>query len=78
MDTANQYRKLIRPLEQAMAVADDLEEGSTGYIIERAFDEARSRQLKASRCIGGRALQWSMGLEPRGRDDRSILRELSA
>jgi hypothetical protein len=34
MDAADQYGKLIRLLEEAMALADDLEDGTTGYLIE--------------------------------------------
>jgi hypothetical protein len=30
-------------------IADDLEDGSTGYLIERALDEARSRQFTPKR-----------------------------
>jgi DNA-binding ferritin-like protein len=44
--TADQYGKLIRLLEQAMAFADDLGDGTTGYLIERALDEARSRLFR--------------------------------
>ena len=44
--TADQYGKLIRLLEEAMALADDLEDGTTEYLIERALDEARSRLFR--------------------------------
>jgi hypothetical protein len=37
---------LIRYLEAALALADELEDGETGYLIERALDEARSRQFR--------------------------------
>jgi hypothetical protein len=30
--------KLIRHLEDALAVADELNDGTTGYLIERALD----------------------------------------
>jgi hypothetical protein len=30
-------------LELALAIADELEDGTTGYLIERALDEARAR-----------------------------------
>ena len=46
MDTADRYGKLIRLLEEAMAVADDLEDDTTGYLIERSLDEARSRLFR--------------------------------
>jgi len=44
--TADQYGKLIRLLEEAMAIADELEDGTTGYLIERSLDEARSRLFR--------------------------------
>ena len=44
--TADQYGKLIRLLEEAMVLADDLNDGTTGYLIERAVDEARSRLFR--------------------------------
>jgi len=31
---------LIRHLEDALAIADEIEDGQTGYLIERALDEA--------------------------------------
>ena len=37
---------LIRLLEEALALADDLIDERTGYLIERAIDEARSRQFR--------------------------------
>jgi hypothetical protein len=30
-----------------MALADEIENGQTGFLIERALDEARSRQFQA-------------------------------
>jgi hypothetical protein len=38
--------QIIKYLEDALVLADELEDGSTGYLIERALDEARSRQFK--------------------------------
>jgi hypothetical protein len=36
--------RLIQHLENALIIiADEIEEGTTGYLIERALDEARSR-----------------------------------
>ena len=46
MNSADQYGKLIRLLEEAMALADDLKDGTSGYLIERALDEARSRLFR--------------------------------
>jgi hypothetical protein len=49
MDTAQKRGELIRHLEDALTLADDLQDGTTGYLIERALDEARSRQFKPGR-----------------------------
>jgi hypothetical protein len=38
-----------RHLEDALALADEIEDGNTGYLIERALDEARSRQFRPIR-----------------------------
>jgi hypothetical protein len=46
MDDAEKRGQLIRYLEDALALADEIEDGHTGYLIERALDEARSRQFK--------------------------------
>jgi hypothetical protein len=43
---ADKRGQLIRHLEDALALADEIEDGSTGYLIERALDEARSRQFR--------------------------------
>jgi hypothetical protein len=42
---AEQRGKMIKLLEDALMLADDLEDGTTGYLIERALDEARSQQF---------------------------------
>ena len=42
---AEQRGKLIKLLETAMDLAEDLEDGTTAYLIERALDEARSQQF---------------------------------
>jgi hypothetical protein len=47
-DAAETRGKLIRHLEEAMALADEIGDAATGYLIERALDEwptscARSR-----------------------------------
>jgi hypothetical protein len=46
MDNAEKRGQLIRYLEDALALADEIEDGHTGYLIEHALDEARSRQFK--------------------------------
>ena len=39
---------IIRYLEEALALADELEDGETGFLIERALDQARSKQVISS------------------------------
>jgi hypothetical protein len=46
IDQAAARGELIRPLENALAIADEVEDGTTGHLIERALDEARSRQFR--------------------------------
>jgi hypothetical protein len=46
IDPAAKRGELIKHLEDAMAIADELEEGTTGYLIEGALDEARAQQFK--------------------------------
>jgi hypothetical protein len=43
IDTASMRGELIKHLEDAMAIADELEDGMTGYLIESALDEARAQ-----------------------------------
>jgi hypothetical protein len=45
-DTAEKRGQLIRHLEDALALADEIEDGQAGFLIERALDEARSRQFR--------------------------------
>jgi hypothetical protein len=45
VDGSNE-RQLIRHLEDALALADEIEDGQTGFLIERALDEARSRHFR--------------------------------
>jgi len=37
---------MIKLLEDALALADELNDGGTGYLIERALDEARAQHFK--------------------------------
>jgi hypothetical protein len=46
IDSAEKRGELIRHLEDALALADEIQDGQTGFLIERALDEARSRQFK--------------------------------
>ena len=41
---------LIRILEQALAAAEELGDGATAYLIERARDEVRAQQFRLSRA----------------------------
>jgi hypothetical protein len=45
-DQAEKRGQLIRHLEEAIELADEIEDGQTGYLIERALDEAQSRQFR--------------------------------
>ncbi|SRR6266481_1801947 len=47
---AEKRGQLIRHLEEALELADEIEGGETGFLIERALDQARARQF---RPIGG-------------------------
>jgi hypothetical protein len=44
MGDAEKRGQLIRHLEDALA--DGIQDGHTGYLIERALDEARARQFR--------------------------------
>jgi hypothetical protein len=46
-DVAEKRGQLIRHLEDALALADEIEDGQTGFLIERALDEARQFRLIA-------------------------------
>jgi hypothetical protein len=45
-DEAEKRGQLIRHLEEALTLADEIEDGQTGFLIERALDEARSSQFR--------------------------------
>jgi hypothetical protein len=49
IDSAQKRGELIRHLEDALALADEIQDGQTGFLIERALDEARSRQFRPIR-----------------------------
>lgn len=44
-DIPEQRGNLVRLLEDAMNLAELLEDATTAYLIERALDEARSQQF---------------------------------
>jgi hypothetical protein len=43
---AEKRGELIRHLEEALALANEIEDAHTGFLIERAIDGARSRQFR--------------------------------
>jgi hypothetical protein len=45
-DEAEKRGQLIRHLEDALMRTDEIEDGQIGFLIERALDEARSRQFR--------------------------------
>jgi hypothetical protein len=46
IDSAEKRGQLIKLLEDAFALADEMQDGDIGFLIERALDEARSRQFR--------------------------------
>jgi hypothetical protein len=46
MDLPEKRGEIIRHLEDALAIADEIEDGETGYLIARALDAARSRLFR--------------------------------
>jgi hypothetical protein len=48
IDPADRRGELIKHLEDAMTIADELEDDLTGYMIERALDEARAQYFSES------------------------------
>jgi hypothetical protein len=46
IDAAEKRGQIIRRLEEALALADELEDGTTGFLIERALDEAWAGQFR--------------------------------
>lgn len=45
MDFAQKRGELIALLESALTLAEEINDGTTGYLIERALDEARAQQF---------------------------------
>jgi hypothetical protein len=45
-DDAEKRGKLIRQLEDALALTEELDDPMTGFLIERALDEARAQQFR--------------------------------
>ena len=54
IDLAERRGEITRRLEEALALADAIGDASTGFLIERALDEARSQQFRLpAREVGG-------------------------
>jgi len=45
-DLSDTRGQMINLLEQALALADEINDGDTGYAIERALDVARAHAFK--------------------------------
>ena len=46
MNEAEKRGQLIKQLEDALALTEELSDPMTGFLIERALDEARSQQFR--------------------------------
>ena len=46
MDKTEKRGEIIRLLEKALALAEDIGDATTGYLIERAIDQARGDQFR--------------------------------
>jgi hypothetical protein len=46
IDSAEKRGQIIQRLEQALALAEEIADASTGFLIERALDEARAGQFR--------------------------------
>jgi hypothetical protein len=46
VDSVERQGAMIEPLEDALALADELNDGGTGYLIECTLDEARAQPFK--------------------------------
>ena len=49
VDAAEVRGRLIKLLEDALALADEIKDPNTGFLMERALDEARSSQFRPPR-----------------------------
>ena len=50
-NSAEKRGQIIEHLERALALADKLGDGDTGFMIERGLDEARARQFRLARRL---------------------------
>jgi hypothetical protein len=46
IDSAEKRGHLIKHLEDALALAEEMQDGGSGFLVERALYEARSRQFR--------------------------------
>jgi hypothetical protein len=46
MDLAERRGEIIKHLQDALVLADEIGDGETGFLIERALDVARSRLFR--------------------------------
>jgi hypothetical protein len=51
MDDADKRGQLIKLLEDASLLADDLKDGTTGYLIKRAIDSVRADRFSNFRSV---------------------------
>jgi hypothetical protein len=49
VDVADKRGKLIRFLEEALTVADEIEDSCSGYLIECPLDEVRASEFRPAR-----------------------------
>src|SRR5262249_15416762 len=64
-DHAEKRGQLIRHLEDAPVLADEIEDDQTGFLIERALDEARSRHFRPIAGIASAGPRGPRSLSPR-------------
>ena len=79
-DDVEKRGKLIRQLEDALALTEELNDPMTGFLIERAVDEARAQQFRPSpksccrtekgrsyrcpKCLGPTTVVEAVGMAP--------------
>jgi hypothetical protein len=55
MDAAEKREVLIKLLEDALGLADEMEDGTTGYLIDRAPGDARAEPVIMPQLFGAAA-----------------------
>jgi hypothetical protein len=61
-DQGTAQGELIRYLQNALAIADELEDRNTGHLIEQALDQARSQKGDPKEHVA--TLRWDDGRSP--------------